>query len=158
MADASAPLWTVPDVPRSVIGVRQQKPQECVATCLAMLTDQEPICFSTLNTQDPVAWSEALHRYGMKLAYCPCDLRRVGYYISELRSGTWLVGYYLTDPVPTTVGADGWLCESHLIIVHNGRVYDPADGMVHELDEHVVISHPTKRIFRVVPIAHPRGL
>ncbi|GIV18998.1 MAG: hypothetical protein KatS3mg023_0749 [Armatimonadota bacterium] len=143
--------------------IRQQGPR-CVATTLAMLTATEPERFypPVINTQDPVSWSEALRPFGMKLAYCPADVRKLRFYMDELvgYDDLFLLCYYtasgeeiLSDPDET-----GWVCGSHVVILHRDRIIDPASGTVQPAREHVCNHCHTKRIFRVVPSEHPRGL
>ncbi len=63
----------------------EQDGSHCVSTVLAMLTGATPERFQgVVNTQDPVSWSESLNEYGLKLAYCPSDNRKVKFYLPEL--------------------------------------------------------------------------
>jgi hypothetical protein len=65
--------------------VQRQVGPHCVFTVLAILTEQTPEQFQgRINTQNPVSWSEALAEYGMKLAYCPTDVRKLKHYLPEL--------------------------------------------------------------------------
>jgi hypothetical protein len=178
MADATAPLWpntTDAFFRKGDLRHARQVGLTCVATGLAIAagTDACDIAGS-VNTQDPVSWSAALGRFGMKrsaalgrfgmkLAYLPTDVRKLRYYIRELvkLDDLFVIGIYtpfdpaaiLADPQP-----DGWVCGSHLVVLHRDRIYDPlreapADALTYDrLDCH------TKRVFRVVPVRHPRGL
>ena len=142
---------------------RQTGPR-CVPTSLAILTQQTPETFAgKINTQDPVSWSSALRPYGMKLAYCPTDVRKVKFYVPDLRAldDLFTVSYYtavdsadvLADPRP-----DGWAGGSHVVVVHRDSVLDPASGTCFPLSDFERNHFHTKRIFRVVPADHPRGL
>ncbi|GBC94983.1 hypothetical protein HRbin16_00769 [bacterium HR16] len=143
--------------------IRQQGPR-CVATTLAMLTGEEPERFypPVVNTQDPVSWSEALRPFGMKLGYCPTDVRKLRFYMEELvgYDDLFLLCYYtssgeeiLSDPDET-----GWVCGSHVVILHRDKIIDPASGKVFPAYEHPCNDSHTKRVFRVIPVWHPRGL
>jgi hypothetical protein len=167
MADATAPLWpNTTDAffrDRDVRHVRQVG-LTCVATGLAIAagTDACDIAGS-VNTQDPVSWSAALGRFGMKLAYLPTDVRKLRFYIRELvkMDDLFVVGIYtpfdpaaiLADPQP-----DGWVCGSHLVVLHRGRVYDPLREAATDALGYDRLDCHTKRVFRVVPVRHPRGL
>lgn len=141
-----------------------QASRQCVRTVLGMLTGRAPEEFDQIvNTQDPVSWSDALERDGMKLAYCANDVRKLKHYADELISlnGLFTLSYYtsasnhiLRDPHPKTQ----WLCSSHIVILHGSLIYDPASGEAVPLKEHKCLECHTKRIFRVVPLSHPRGL
>jgi hypothetical protein len=129
-----------------------------------MLTNEPQRSYiDVVNTQDPVAWSEALKAHQMKLAYCPTDVRKLKFYLSELAgyNDLFLVCYYTpTDPHRVLEDPDenGWVCGSHLVILHQREIYDPAKGeaMVHEV--HRCNTKHTKRIFRVVPLDFQRGI
>ena len=143
--------------------MRRQNGQTCVATTLAMLTGESPEAFiGTMNTQDPVSWSETLRPYGMKLAYCPTDLRRLRFYAAELVAidDLFLLCYY--SPVDSRIlndpRDDGWVCGSHVVTLLRHRVYDTQSGHSCDLEDHGCLDHFTKRIFRVVPADHMRGL
>jgi len=141
-----------------------QKGPHCVSTCLAILTGREPEYFqSRINTQDPVSWSLALTEFGMKLAYCPTDVRKLQFYMPELvvLDDLFTLSYYtpgqpkdlLQDP-----GPDGWLCGSHVVILHRDQVYDPMKETSYDALSQGCGECHTKRIFRVVPGDHQRGL
>ena len=140
----------------------------CVATGLGSLTGKGPGHFlnfqrqGKLNTEDPVSWSEALRPFGMKLAYIPFDGRKLKFYMAELVTldDLFLLSYYsgmsleiLRDP-----DEDGWVCESHVAILHRDQIIDPALGERRPAADHWCNGCHTKRLFRVVPIGHPRGL
>jgi len=141
-----------------------QSGPHCVATCLAMLTGACPEQFiDKVNTQDPVAWSEALQAYGMKLAYCPTDARKLKFYSEELLAidDLFTISYYTTVDASRILrdpDENGWVCGSHIVILHRGMIYDPATGKVASLLEHQGQECHTKRIFRVVSRDSARGL
>lgn len=137
----------------------------CVPTCLAMLTGVSPdILRECLNTQDPVSWSAALIRHGMKLAYLPVDVRKLEFYIDELieYDDLFVLGFYsskkgalklLDDP-----DESGGVCPSHLVILHRDKIIDPARGASEDASKYDRLKSHTKRVFRVVPSDHARGL
>lgn len=143
--------------------LRQSGPH-CVSTVLGMLTGQPPETFQgRINTQDPASWSEALSAFGMKLAYCPTDARKIKFYAPELLAldDLFTLSYY-TPRDPQSILADptndGWVCGSHIVVLHRDSVLDPATGRRHGLAELPGSEMHTKRIFRVVPEGHRRGL
>ncbi len=147
---------------REIRRLRQSGPH-CVSTVLAMLTDQVPEVFQgTVNTQDPVSWSAALRDFGLKLAYCPTDVRKLRYYLPDLLKldDLFTLSYY--SPTDSTILADpnsnGWICGSHIVILHRSNIIDPATGSCVNIGDHDCVNHFTKRIFRVVPADHERGL
>jgi len=141
-----------------------QKGPHCVSTCLAMLTDKSPEYFQKIvNTQDPVSWSDALKAFGMKLAYCPTDLRKLKYYQDELLDldDLFVLCYYTpSDPfeIFRDPRSDGWICGSHIVILHFDQIIDPQYGVATPFNEHGSRERYTKRIFRVIPIESERGL
>jgi hypothetical protein len=146
-----------------IIPVKQEGPH-CVSTVLAMLTGKNPADFQTsaLNTQDPISWSDLLKPYGMKLAYCPCDVRKLKFYIDELieLDDLFLLCYYI--PIGPEILKDpdvnGWVCSSHVVILHRDKIIDPKRGDITPAKNHECNEHHTKRIFRVVPSNYERGL
>jgi hypothetical protein len=167
MAHATAALWPDPDErffrDRPVGHARQVGPT-CVATSLAILTGADPRDFvGRINTQDPVSWSDALAPFGMKLAYVPTDVRRLRFYVDELigYDDLFTLGFYtlhtpdelLADPDPS-----GWLCGSHMVVLHRDRVFDPNRPGPVPARDYDRLGAPTKRVFRVVPADHRRGL
>jgi hypothetical protein len=56
-----------------------------IASIIASLTggDLEQI-MDRVEANDPLSWSLVLQEYGMKLAYCPTDVRRMIHYLEEL--------------------------------------------------------------------------
>ena len=112
--NASAPLWDAADEDEpegpffddlELEHIRQTGPT-CVPTTLAMLAratgaDVGPEDFMPIiNSQSPHSWSKALAPYGMQLAYCNNDLRRLEYYIDELieHDDLFLLCFYSHDP------------------------------------------------------------
>lgn len=164
--DSTSTLWPTADdafFRNRVVTPIQQYGPHCVSTVLAMLTSQTPETFQgRVNTQDPVSWSAALAAYGMKLAYCPTDVRKLRHYLPELLrlDDLFTLSYYsptdaslLNDP-----NTEGWVCSSHIVILHRSQILDPASGTPVNALEHSCSDHFTKRIFRVVPQDSPRGL
>ena len=112
-----------------------------------------------------MTWSDALAPFGLKLAFVPHDIRKLRFYLPELVSADdlWTLSYYcpreevgemLRDPRQE----DGWLCSSHIVLLHRGVVYDPSKSAPTPVEEHHMRDMPTKRIFRVVPVANRRRL
>ncbi len=142
-----------------------QEGSHCVSTTLAILTGEKPEYFQkVINTQDPVSWSEALKPFGMRLAYCPFDVRKIKWYIDELISydDLFLLSYYsrrcngeriLSDP-----NTEGWICGSHIVTLHRDKIIDSKIGKAVDAKEHESMEAHTKRIFRVVPVDHERGI
>jgi hypothetical protein len=174
--DSSAPLWDAegdsePQGPffadLEIEHLRQVGPS-CVPTTLAMLAratgaDVGPEDFmQVINSQSPHSWSKALEPYGLQLAYCNMDLRRLGYYINEAVSHNdlFLLCYYSIDP-PYDPDAGGKLCTAHIITLHKDLIIDTARGgemAVVPAENYNRTARQTKRIFRVVPRGHPRRI
>jgi hypothetical protein len=133
----------------------------CVMMALSILTGKTPDYFrKRINTQDPVSWSTALTNFGMKLAYCPTDIRCVEEYMPELldHDDLFLISYYTgTDKeLLRKPDKNGWLCGSHIVILYRNQIFDgdrQVDAILHPCN-----NYHTKRIFRVVPKEHVRGL
>jgi len=148
---------------RDFIPVAQRGPH-CVSTVLGIMTGAAPETFQPrINTQDPVSWSEALTPYGMKLAYCPTDVRKLEFYLDELVEFDDLFAVsYFTPEYPSAIlrdpDEDGWVCGSHIVVFHRGSVIDPALGRRFAASAFPGLARHTKRIFRVVPAAYRRGL
>jgi hypothetical protein len=147
--------------------IKQDGPH-CVSTVLAILTGKRASYFlrlqrnGKLNTQDPFSWSESLRPFGMKLAYVPFDVRKLRFYMDELvvLDDLFLLCYYtgrrieiLRDP-----DEEGWVCGSHVIILHRDQIIDPFWGVMEHAFDHRCNERHTKRIFRIVPGDYPRGL
>ena len=165
--DRNAPLW--PNDTDSFfrdrrLTPRSQAPKQCVATTLAMLADRDPEHFvGRINTQDPRTWSAALAEWGMRLAYCPTDARQLRHYRDELLrlDDLFTVSYYTpADPhdILRPPSADGWVCGSHVVLLHRGTILDPQGGYDLPASDHGCWDHHTKRIFRVVPAGYPHTL
>jgi len=143
--------------------VKQTGPH-CVSTSLAILTRSTPEQFQGIvNTQDPVSWSNSLKEWGMKLAYCPTDVRKLQYYIPELieLDDLFTLSYYTTLDENTILGDpyhNGWICGSHIVVMHRDKILDPLRGTVTSASVHSCNEHHTKRVFRVVPVDYYRGL
>lgn len=143
---------------------RRQEGPHCVSTVLSMLTGEEPgVIRPEINTQDPVSWSDYLRGHGMKLVFCPTDCRRLEHYLDDLLAldDLFTLSYYSpTDPEAICADPDdrGWVCGSHIVLLHRDQILDPASGSSCPVGEHHGMKHFTKRIFRVVPADHPRGL
>ena len=119
---------------------------------------------SGINTQDPVTWSNALKRYGKKLAYTSSDTRRLRWYVPELRAlhDVFTVSYYTGD-FTADPSQDGWVCGSHIVVVAGCKLYDSCSS-----ESPISLEDPSfdaryggcflKRIFRVVPLDYPSEL
>lgn len=148
---------------RPIAPVKQVGPH-CVATALAIASNATPSIFiGAINTQDPVSWSESLRPFGMRLAYCPTDLRKLKFYIPELiiYDDLFALSYYTSnDPAVLLADPDhrGWVVGSHIVLLYRNRIIDPAKGMSTDAREHKCNNFHTKRIFRFVPSDHERGI
>jgi len=135
-----------------------------VSTTLAMLTGKTPEDFQgKMNTQDPYSWSQVLQPYGIKLAYCPSDIRKLKFYMNELvaMDDLFTLSYYTSTDGEDILGdpdSKGWITGSHIVILHRDQIFDPATGTMTPAFEHYCNDYHTKRIFRTVPSDHPRGL
>lgn len=159
--DTNSKLWpTRNDVffRNRVFYPQQQHGPHCVSTALAILTGTEPSHFDgRINTQDPRSWSAQLTPWGMQLAYCPTDVRKLKFYLEELLDldDLFTLSYYtshsaeeiLADPDPS-----GWVCGSHIVVLHRDKIIDPASGKVIYAWGHACMGFHTKRIFRVTPV------
>ncbi len=174
--NSSAPLWDTDgnDEPAGpfftdlqLIHIAQSGPT-CVPTTLAMIANATganvgPDDFMPIiNSQSPHTWSKALEPYGLQLAYCNQDLRRLDYYIDELLdyNDLFLLSFYSIDP-PADPDGNGKLCTAHILTLHEDQIYDTAkkgaSGVSHA-KQYPRLARQTKRIFRVVPRGHPRCL
>ena len=171
----TAPLWYQggPDEPQGPffhevdIEHERQIGPSCVATTLSMVAnatgaETTPEDFKAVtNSQAPHTWSAALKPYGLQLAYCNSDLRRLAYFIDELveLDDLFLLSFYSNDP-PSDPQPSGKLCTAHIITLHRDTIYDtaksPSSGGVCEASAYSRLERQTKRIFRVVPVDHPR--
>ncbi len=162
--DLTAGLWSGEDenfFRHRELEPLQQKGPHCVSTALAILTGLPPEHFQQIiNTQDPVSWSEALRPSGMKLAYCAFDIRKLCFYMDELvgYDDLFLLCYYTSSGLLSNPDERGWICGSHVVVLHRDRILDPAVGRAVAAHKHPCNLRHTKRIFRVVPHDHRRGL
>jgi hypothetical protein len=171
----TAPLWSEsefgePEGPffhhLDLKHVKQIGPS-CVATTLSMVANATgatttPEDFKAVtNSQAPHTWSQALKPYGLQLAYCNNDVRRLGYFIDELVAydDLFFLCFYSEDP-PSDPSVSGKLCTAHIVTLHRDTVYDTAKaahvGGVCHAHDYSRLERQTKRIFRVVPLYHPR--
>ncbi len=159
-----APLWSAlsPEVKNDRIDIQiiKQAPKKCVATCLAMLTHQNPDIFDSVDKDDPYSWSVALKPYNLKLVYCNTQPITLKHYRDELEelNDLFLIGLYTSDKVnqiTAPLNKKGTNGSSHLVLLKGQTVYDPNEAIYHleYFDEYHV-----KRIFRVVPLDYERGL
>ena len=167
-SDRDTPIWPAKEEEHYfrdlVIEPLDQRGPTCVSTCLAMLTGRRPEDFQgNINTQDPVSWSAALQLYGMKLAYCPHDARKFKFYIEELITldDLFALSFYTTrnpNQILDDPDSTGFVTQSHFILLHRDKIYDSAGYGCTPAREHRCLEHHTKRIFRVLPATHARGL
>lgn len=165
--DKNATLWRNKNEwffrDRDIRPIHQRGPH-CVSTALAMLTGKTPEEFQgKMNTQDPSSWSEVLQPYGMKLAYCPMDARKLKFYMDELvaMDDLFTISFYTSQDPKDILGdpdSNGWVTGSHVVILHRDKILDPATGTAIPALEHYCNHCHTKRIFRVVPNDYIRGL
>ncbi len=106
---------------------------------------------------------QALGDYGMRLAYCPADARKLKHYLGELIAldDLFTLSYYTTGNSNDILGEpdeDGWVTGSHVVILHRDKIIDPQTGTAVNALRHGCKDKHTKRIFRVVPAGFPRGL
>ena len=116
-----------------------------------------------MDTQNPSTWSKVLQPHGMKLAYCPMDVRKLKFYMDELIAMDDLFTLSFYTPVdPNDILHDpdstGWITGSHILILHRDQILDPQTGTITSAREHYCNECHTKRIFRVVPCDHACGL
>ncbi len=166
--DAHTACWSPPEAAPHFhylrLAHRVQIGGSCVSTGLSLLTGEEPVAVrAQLNTQDPVSWSRYLQRHGMKLAYCSTDLRRLRHYVDELLAHDDLFTLSTYSPSnPQNIGAEpdssGWICGSHFVVLHRDQVYDTRYPHPVALREYGDLERYIKRLFRVVPASHARGL
>jgi hypothetical protein len=140
----------------------QQIGPTCVFNTLAVLTGNDPDYFDgKINTQNPISWSDALIPFGMKLAYCSTDVRKMENYLPELvgYDDLFIISYYsyMSDPLADP-DENGWVCGSHIVILHRDKIIDSKKGLAVPAVGHEAGECHTKRIFRVVPADYSRGL
>lgn len=166
--DLASRLWsgalTTPYFKDKALQHRRQVGGSCVSTGLSLLTGEEPhVVREQVNTQDPVSWSHYLTGHGLKLAYCPTDFRRLRHYVDDLLQLDDLFTLSTYSPShPLDIGADpdedGWVCSSHFVVLHRDIVYDTRYDAPVKLRDYGDLGRYIKRIFRVVPATHERGL
>ena len=173
--DSKAPIWDECKGDEEIFfkdinleHIKQVGPS-CVATTLTMIARSTGAKVSVddfkkiTNSQSPHTWSNALKPFGMQLAYCNVDLRRIGYYIDELIShdDLFLLSFYSSNP-PSDPDENGKLCTAHIVTMYRGAIYDTAKskhfGGLVKAQNYSRLERQTKRIFRVVPLGHPRCL
>jgi hypothetical protein len=165
--DRNATIWHSRDEQffhdRKIQPLLQRGPH-CVSTVLAMLTGNKPEDFQgQMNTQNPRTWSQVLQPYGMKLAYCPMDVRKLKFYMDELiaMDDLFTLSYYTCADSKDILGdpdSTGWITGSHILILHRDQILDPQTGTATSAREHYCNECHTKRIFRVVPSDYACGL
>jgi len=174
--NASAPLWHLSRGQQDETFFQDLKLEHlkqigpsCVATTLCMVAratgaDVTPEYFKArTNSQSPYSWSEALKPFGMQLAYCNHDQRRIEYIIEELKgiNDLFFVSFYSIDP-PSDPDENGKLCTAHIVTMSGSTIYDtaknPNKGGVSDASDYSRLERQAKRIFRVVPLDHPRCL
>jgi hypothetical protein len=166
--DAHSACWVPPEPTPYFqalhITHRVQVGGSCVSTGLSLLTREDPVDVrAQLNTQDPVSWSRYLQGHGMKLAYCSTDLRQLRHYVDELLVHDDLFTISTYSPGnPRDIGADpdpsGWVCGSHFVVLHRDMIYDTRAPHPVSLRQFGDLYRYVKRLFRVVPASHARGL
>lgn len=166
--DLSSRLWSgspaTPFFQDRTLHHRRQVGGSCVSTGLSLLTGDLPADIRTrINTQDPVSWSRYLTGHGLKLAYCPSDFRRLRHYVDDLLRLDDLFTLSTYSPShPLDIGADpdedGWVCSSHFVVLHRDTMYDTRFEAPVRLRDYADRDSYIKRIFRVVPATHERGI
>jgi hypothetical protein len=87
-------------------------------------------------------------------------LRRLDYYIDELvgYDDLFLLCFYSVSP-PSDPDENGKLCTAHIVTLHGNQIIDTAKSgalSVVNANQYPRRDRETKRIFRVVPLGHPR--
>lgn len=166
--DYHARCWSPPEAsplfPNLSIKHRTQIGGTCVSTGLSLLTEEKPEEIrKKVNTQDPVSWSRYLGGYQMKLAYCSSDFRRLRHYVDELlvHNDLFAISTYSPgelDEIGRDPNDEGWVCGSHFVVLYRDTVYDPRFDCPVALRNYCDLNRYVKRLFRVVPDNHARGL
>lgn len=174
--NASAPLWDAetegeqqgPFFADNELRHLRQSGPTCVPTTLAMLARATGADVGSedfmpnINSQSPHSWSSALKPYGMQLAYCNFDIRRLEHYIDELveMDDLFVLCFYSKNPPYDPEVEGGKLCTAHIVTLHKDTIYDTAkhssSGGVISAHDYARLERQTKRIFRVVPLGYPR--
>jgi len=165
--DYRAKLWPTP-VEKYFRAIklthRVQDGSSCVSTGLSLLTHDDPcLVREQINTQDPVSWSMYLQSFQMKLAYCPTDFRKLIHFGRELLmlDDLFTISTYSPASSEEIGGAPdevGWICGSHFVVLHRNMIYDTRLEAPVDLREYQDLGRYVKRIFRIVPSGHARGL
>ena len=154
-------LWPydekVNDLPINPKFISQGNERSCVPCVLAMLTDQNPQYYYTIDNTNMVDWSNSINTAGIKLAFCISSHKYLDCYISELKIGTFIICIYtcLDEEILTDK------CTSHAILVHNDTIFDSNNkkNTSTKLSENVLYgAYVVKNIFRVVPIDYAHGI
>jgi hypothetical protein len=116
-----------------------------------------------INSQSPHSWSKALKPYGMQLAYCNFDIRRLEHYIDELveMDDLFVLCFYSKDPPYDPEVEGGKLCTAHIVTLHKDMIFDTARGgekAVVPASDYNRSKRQTKRIFRIVPEGYARSI
>ena len=166
--DYEGSMWTdirFPNAARDIeMQHRLQVGGSCVSTGISVITHKEPREIrDSINTQSPMSWSDYLRPFGWKLAYCNTDLRRLSNYVDELLHWDDLFVVCTYSPqdaqdIGEEPDGDGWICSSHFMLLQGAMIYDTRFSEPIPLTEHRDLNRYVKRIFRVVPVDHPRGL
>ena len=135
-----------------------------IASIISSLTgaDLETI-MDQVEANDPLSWSLVLSEFGMKLAYCPTDVRRVIHYLDELvkLNDVFIVSFYTPERPPRILAEPdnlGWVCGMHSVLILRDMVYDPYLDVRQSIYAHHSRHFHTKSIFRVVSADCERGL
>jgi hypothetical protein len=68
----------------------------------------------------------------MKLSYIPFDTRKVRFFMAKLVAldDLFLLSYYsgLSLDILQDPDENGWVCESHVVILYRDQIIDPALG------------------------------
>lgn len=100
---------------------------------------------------------------GYETCLLPTDVRKLKHYIKELVAldDLFTLSYYTTLEPDVILGepdSRGWVTGSHIVILHRDKILDPQSGTETDALKHESNDYHTKRISRVVPVGHPRGL
>ena len=135
-----------------------------IASIIASLTGGElEAIMDRIQANDPRSWSMVLQEFGMKLAFCPTDVRRVIHYLDELvaLNDVFILTFYTPERPPRILAEPdnlGWVCGMHSVLVVRDMIYDPYLDVRQRIYAHHCRHFHTKSIFRVVPARCPRGI
>ena len=87
-------------------------------------------------------------------------MRRLSYIVDELvgHDDLFLLCFYSVDP-PSDPDENGKLCTAHIVTLHRDKIIDTAKGAPYGVSlasQYPRLRRQSKRIFRVVPVGHPR--